>query len=156
MVKLVFSLSSAPFFLFNVGPLAKLFAHTDETAYTRSGQIVTFDPTGLSAYLAWLKSDILSPRGFATELRDTLSIQDRLRLTAALRDAERHLERAWLRPATALRATRRKKAELEAVLATIVTEEGASAELFKACFPDRVLIQKYKTKLAREHDEAVV
>ena len=70
MVKLVFSLSSAPFFLFNVGPLAKLFAHTDETAYTRSGQIVTIDPTGLSAYLAWLKSDILSPRGFATELRD--------------------------------------------------------------------------------------
>ncbi len=52
-----------PFFVFTIGPLAKIFAHTDPTAWTRQGRCVAPDPNGLSSYLDWLKDDILNPNG---------------------------------------------------------------------------------------------
>ena len=59
VVKLVFMLSSLPFFVFTIGGLSTLFTHTDATAYTRTGRVVKTDANGLSAYLAWLREDVL-------------------------------------------------------------------------------------------------
>ena len=40
IIRLLFALSALPFTLFAVGPLHKLFSHTDPTAYTPTGRLV--------------------------------------------------------------------------------------------------------------------
>ena len=62
LIKVLFSLTAVPFFIFTIGPLAKLFAHTDPTAYTRDGRITVPDPNGLSSYLRWIKEDVLNSK----------------------------------------------------------------------------------------------
>ena len=68
VVKLVFALSAAPFFCFTLGPVGKIFSHADPTAYTRSGRLAQTDTTGLSAYLVWLKADVLESERWRQEL----------------------------------------------------------------------------------------
>ena len=72
---------------------------------------------------------------------------DQDKLHRAVKEAEECLATAWQRPSTALRVTRRKKAELDGLLAEIVTRESASEALFQACFPDVVLVEEYKKKM---------
>ena len=88
------------------------------------------------------KGCILARKVFADEMREDFSVEDRMRLNAAIRDGERCLKTAWQKPATAQRVTRRKKAEIDHVLSGIVTKEAASKELYRACFPDRMLSEK--------------
>ena len=68
LIKLLFALTAVPFFIFTIGPFSKIFAHTDPTAWTRTGRCVRPDPNGLSAYLDWLKRDVLQNKTCAEEL----------------------------------------------------------------------------------------
>jgi hypothetical protein len=152
--KLVFMLSSFPFFFFIIGPLNSLFTHTDPTGYTRSGRVTAMDTSGLAAYLEFIKADVLKPSRFANELAENFPEKQIDRLRKAVADAETLLVKAWQRPATALRITRKKRAELDALLGEIVTRDTASDALFQVCFPDKVLIEEYKRKLETEAAEA--
>ena len=66
-VKILFWLSSFPFLLFTLGG-ETLFTHTDPTAYNAHGRIVSPQTTGLSAYLSWLREDILNSERYRDEL----------------------------------------------------------------------------------------
>ena len=103
VIKLLFALSAAPFFIFTIGPLSKLFTHTDPTAWTRSGQIVPPDPTGLEAYLRWISNDVLQSKAWADELHDRFPERDIKRLRRAVVDGEKCLKEAWWRPSSARR-----------------------------------------------------
>ena len=75
-------------------------------------------------------------------------------------EAESLLVTAWERPATAVTLTRKKKLEIDKVLGELVTEDVASPTLFKACFPDKILIREYieemqEKKDADEQDELI-
>jgi len=156
VVKLVFMLSSIPFFIFTLGPMSTLFTHTDATAYTRNGTVVGVDPNGLSAYLSWIKEDVLGPYSkFKAELEDESQFHPKslAKLRAAVREAEGVLASAWRRPATVMKVTRAKRAELDALLATVVTKEAASAALYRHCFPDQVIVDDYKRRVKAEADE---
>ena len=160
IVKLTFALTAAPFFIFTIGPLAKLFAHADATAWTRNGRCVVPDTNGLGAYLDWLKNDILKPRLFADEFRDRFPAREVKQLNRAVVEGERLLVSAWNRPSSAIRVTRAEKIRIDTLLAKIVTKEKASAALFAACFPDKVLVHEYieeeeaKAKAKAEADAA--
>lgn len=144
LIKLFFALTAAPFFLFTIGPLAKLFAHADPTAWTRGGRCVRPDPNGLSAYLDWLKNDVLKNQRFADELNEHFPAREVKRLTRAVVEGERKLANAWSRPSHFTRVTTAEKIRIDEMLAKIVTEEKASAALYKQCFPDKVLQAQYK------------
>jgi len=155
VIKLLFALSTFPFFIFILGPFGKLFAHTDATAYTRNGRMVLPDANGLSAYLQWLKEDILGTHRWAMELETRFPARDLKRLRKAVTDGEVFLEKAWQRPARALAVTRKKKLEIDALLAEIVTKEKASAALYQKCFPDKVLVDEYVAKIAKDLADAL-
>ena len=122
--KVIFSFSAFPFFIFNT-PLGKLFAHADPTAYTRTGRLTKLDTNGLSAYLTWLKEDILAPNArFADEIKRILEVKDRIRLRVAIKDAERTLENAWKQPRSVQRVTAKKKEQLKAILLSTITRES--------------------------------
>ena len=149
IVRLLFALSAAPFAIFAVGPLHKLFSHTDPTAYTPTGKLVQSDPNGLSNYLAWLKADVLGSRALAPDLED-LPPSDVVKLRKAVQQAEQALADAWQRPHSAKAVMARKKAELDALLGAIVTRERASDALYTTCFPDKVLVDALRRKRAKE------
>jgi len=142
VVKIFFSVSSFPFFTFTIGGLNKLFTHTEPTGYTRDGLIVPADPNGLSAYLDWLKG-VLSNEKFAEELSQNFSTKDNERLRKAVASGEKCLITAWKRPSSALRVTRKKKAEIDEVLKKVITRNNASDALYSECFPDQVLVERY-------------
>eukprot|EP00966_Prymnesium_polylepis_P144465 3336016-Prymnesium_polylepis.1 len=70
------------------------------------------------------------------------------RLRGAVDQGEDVLKEASLRPRSAMRMTTACKDSIEHLLATIVTEEK-SPDLYRFCFPDRVLVARYQQKLAR-------
>lgn len=151
LAKVIFMLSSFPFFiifLLNVGGLSKIISHTDPTAYTSTGHIVSVDSNGLSALLAWLKEDLLAPTSkYAAELSNSakFSPRDIHHLRTAIADGEEFLRSAGTRGAHSFyRMTSRKKAEIEGILSKVVTREAASSHLFKHCFPNQVVIDEYK------------
>ena len=112
------------------------------------------DTNGLSAYLQWMREDVLEPERFKTELADNFPRKQLDRLHRAVDDADATLEAAWLRPGSALRVTRKRKVELDALLAEIVTSESASEDLYRRCFPDKVLVADYKRRLLAEAEAA--
>lgn len=143
LVKLFFALTAAPFFLFTIGPLAKIFAHADPTAWTRGGRCVQPQPTGLAAYLSFLKNDVLNSSTFAAEFQDRFSQREVKQLTRAVVEGERLLASAWARPARFTRDTIKEKLRIDAILAKIVTKEKASPALYQKCFPDRMIVDDY-------------
>ena len=104
-----FALSSLPFFVFTIGGLNKLFTHTEASAYTRNGQIVPIDVNGLSAYLQWLKEDVLGQKRYKAELDENFPRKKIAQLEKAVAAGEALLIKAMERPATALKETRKKK-----------------------------------------------
>jgi len=149
--KVFFALSSFPFFLFTIGGLNKLFTHTEASAYTRDGKITPIDVNGLSAYLQWLKEDVLGQSRYRDELDDHFPRKKISQLEKAVLAGEQLLVSARDRPATALKDTRKKKADIDALLKSIVTKEAASEALFKKCFPDQLIIEEYKKELEAAH-----
>lgn len=149
VVKILYALSAFPFFFFTIGPLTQLFTHTEPTAYTRDGRLVAVDTTGLSAYLNWFKEDVLGVDRFSFELDSNFSRKDVERIKKAISKSEHVRDDAWKRPATALKVTRKKKAELDSLLRSIITKDVASEMLYRACFPDSVLIERF----VEERDE---
>ena len=87
IVKLLYYLSAAPFTVFILGPLVKLISHAEPTGYTKNGRIVERDPTGLSAYVSWLKGSILESTRFENELKEDFSQADRQKLDKMVKDA---------------------------------------------------------------------
>ena len=138
-MQVAFALSAAPFFLFTIGPLGKLFTHTDPTACHPSGLLVVPDAVGLSAYLRWITTDVLEAH--ADELETRFPERDVKKLKRAVATGRACMEHAWTRPASALRVTRKKKTEIDAVLRSVVTRDRASPELFSRCFPDALLVE---------------
>ena len=106
IIRLVFALSAFPFLLFAIGPLAKLFSHVEPTAYTADGRIVHTDTCGLSAYLAWLRTDVLETARFVSELEEDFADKDVTRLRKALKEGEQTLATAWKRPHSARQVMR--------------------------------------------------
>jgi len=148
--KLLFAFSAFPFFVFNT-PLGRLFSHADATAYTSWGQLTFPDPAGLGAFLHWIKHDIISSSSYhATEFKERFDMLERAKLRLAVKDAERHLAQAWKRPALVRKVSAKEKRKLEALLASIVTKKTASAELYQACFPDQVVLERYKRDLEED------
>jgi len=150
LIKVLFSLSAVPFFIFTIGPLAKLFAHTDPTAYTRDGRITVPDPNGLSSYLRWIKEDVLDSKTHAEELDNRFAAKDMLILRRAVKKAEGVLAHAWHKPGTARKVTTKEKLELDKKLHKIVNKEKATAELYQHCFPDHVLVDEFLEAKAQE------
>jgi hypothetical protein len=74
------------------------------------------------------------------------SDKDVAKLHAEVVEAEQLLRDAWQRPATAQKATNQKKLALDKLLATIVTQQTASKELFDRCFPNHQLVDRYKLR----------
>jgi hypothetical protein len=155
IVKVIFSLSAVPFFLFTIGPLSKLFSHTDATAYMPDGRLTVPDPNGLSAYLRWIREDVLGPHSaHAEELETRFSQKEVLNLRRAVKNAERTLKEAWRKPASAIRVTRNSKLALDKMLLKLVSKERASKALYTHCFPDRVLLDEYeKNKILRIQEQ---
>jgi len=167
IIKVLFSLSAVPFFIFTIGPFAKLFAHTDPTAYDRNGRLVTPDPSGLSAYVRWLKSDVLcigesyvawvlGSHKYAHELEERFPERDMKKLYRAVREADHVLQTAWKKPSSARREMLAQKRKLEKLLSEIVTEQKASRDLFIKCFPDHHIVKEYvekQTILAEQEKE---
>ena len=64
-------------------------------------------PTGLSAYLRWIREDVLAPNSaHAEELETRFSQKEVLNLRRAVKSAERTLKEAWRKPASAISVTR--------------------------------------------------
>ena len=148
VVRLLFSLSSAPFFFFIVGPLSKLFTHTDPTGYSRDGAVTPLDPTGLSGYLSWITEAILTPKLFRRELQESFGFDEFRKLKQAVADAEEVMRETRRRnTSSAYKRALKTRIELDALLASIVTEDAASPDLFRACFPDKVLQGRYKRQM---------
>jgi hypothetical protein len=62
---------------------------------------------------------------------------------------------AKLKPGSSMRLTRKKQQEIDAALAKVITREVASEDLFRHCFPDKVLADEYRRKLStKDPDEA--
>lgn len=154
LIKVLFSLTAVPFFIFTIGPLAKLFAHTDPTAYTRDGRITVPDPNGLSSYLRWIKEDVLNSKVHADELDERFSQKDMLNLRRAVLHAETVLENAWHKPGSARKVTTKEKLDLDKKLHKIITKEKASAELYQHCFPDHVLVDEFIEEKVQAQEKA--
>lgn len=152
-MRILFALSAAPFTAFAIGPLTKLFSHADPTAYTADGRIVLVDTNGLSAYLSWLRQDVLDSPRFAPELDEDFSKGEVARLRRLVAEGEELLKVVWQRPGSARRLMKRKHAEIGAALAALVTQERASEALYTACFPDQVLLREWR--MARERDARI-
>jgi len=143
VVKLSFALSAAPFFLFIMGGLAVLFTHTDPTSYNRQGRVVAKETTGLSAYLNFIRTAVLGVSSFKLELQQKLTEKEWRRLKSAVKDGERTLEDAWHHPSSRLKVTRKKRDDIDALLASLVTRPRFSNELFTTCFPDKVIVENF-------------
>ena len=144
IVRLLFTLTALPFFIFTIGPFAKLFARAAPTAFTREGRCVQPDTTGLGAYLQWLKSDVLHNPSCADELNHRFPQRDLKRLNRAVAEGEQVLSSAWSRPGTAKRVMMRKKKEIDTLLNQIITADKASPALYNRCFPDHILVAQYE------------
>lgn len=67
--KVVFALSSFPFLFLMIGVVNRLLTHATRTAYNEHGQLTAIDQSGLSAYLRYLRQDILENPRFKQEVR---------------------------------------------------------------------------------------
>ena len=150
IVKLLYYLSAAPFTVFILGPLVKLISHAEPTGYTKNGRIVERDPTGLSAYVSWLKGSILESTRFENELKEDFSQADRQKLDKMVKDGEAFLDVMWKTPKSAKKKGAKKKKELDEQLAKIINRDTASDALYTTCFPNRVLVEQYKRSRQRE------
>jgi len=153
VIKVFFSLSSAPFFIFTIGGLNKLFTHCEATAYSADGSIRPMDTNGLSNYLRWIEEDLIYNSAYEDEIR-MLDQAAKGKLTHAVESGHQCLAKAWTRPSTALRVTRKKKVDIDEVLKKIVTRESASEDLYKRCFPDLVIVERYLEAKAKEKLES--
>ena len=143
IVKLLFALSAAPFTLCLFGQLHKLFSSAEPTGYTPAGRLVPMDCNGLSNYLAWLREEVLDSARFEEELREDFKQPDIAKLHRAVAEAEHFLIKAWERPHSAPKETRKRKEELVKLLDSIITRNTASDALYAHCFPDRVLLEQF-------------
>lgn len=92
IVKMTFSLSTLPFFIFTISSIAKLLTHCDPTGYTWSGRVAALNATGLSAYLRWIKADVLGPERYRHEFSDHFPEKEIAKLHKAVAEGERVLE----------------------------------------------------------------
>ena len=117
--------------------------------------VTSLDKNGLSAYIAWIKEDVLANPKFQREIMGPnakFSQKDVQRLTSAIAEAEECLVDAWKRPATAKKVTLKRKKDLDKLLQTIITHEAASKEFYDACFPNDSYVEKY-TRDKEEHEK---
>ena len=146
--KLLFSLSAFPFLFLMIEFINKLFTHADATAYNQEGQLTAVDKNGLSAYLRFLRNDVLGSRRFKAELEEDFGVGvDKLK--KALADGEKCLSEAWRPPSSMRAVTTRKKLEVMEVLKSVVTKEKASEALYRQCHPNAVIRDEYVEKLQR-------
>jgi len=80
---------------------------------------------------------------YRNELYDNFPRKKLSQLEKAVAQGEQLLVTAMERPSTALRETRKKKMEIDALLRSIVTREASSDALFQKCFPDMVIVETY-------------
>ena len=120
----------------------------------------TADPNGLSAYVDWLKTDVLLPGTVhQAEIEQRFPQRDLKRLNRAVVAGEQLASSAWSKPGSAVRVTQKEKRRIDKMLSEIVTKEKASDALYKACFPDQVLVDEYVDNVAeakRKEKEAEV
>ena len=112
-------------------------------------------PTGLSAYLRWIREDVLAPNSaHAEELETRFSQKEDLNMRRAVKNAERTLKEAWRKPASAISVTGNTKLALDKMLLKLISKERASKALYAHCFPDRVLVDEYeKNKRLRKQEQ---
>lgn len=48
-----------------------------------------------------------------------------------------------------MQVMRKKKAEIDAVLAQVIRQDRASESLYRCCFPDRLLVQRLRARRER-------
>lgn len=151
IAKLIFALSAAPFFPLTISIINQLFTHADATAYTSTGRLTQIDTNGLSAYVAWLREDVLHSTRFDHELHTDLTPKDIDRLSAALKNGEEFLETVWACPVgNVKRRCLAKKKELEKIVSAIINRASASDALFTHCFPNEVLLEQFRENMQQE------
>jgi hypothetical protein len=101
-----------------VGAINKIVTHADPTAYNRQGVLTKIDRNGLSAYLRFLRHDVLESRRFRTELEEDFTPEERAKLHKALEDGEKVLADAWKRRRTMFEVTQKAKVKTIEVCAT--------------------------------------
>jgi len=147
VMRLFFSLTAAPFFVCTLGSVSMILSHTRPTAFTPQGRLVPQNRHGLSAYLDWLKHDVLESKAYKKELEESFGQEALDKLHTALEDGHVTLKAAEQRRYWGLytqRVNNRMKAEIDALLRAIITREKASDSLYTHCFPDHVLADEYK------------
>lgn len=155
LCKMMFALSAFPFFPISmVGSVNTLFTHADPTAYTEDGQLTQVDPTGLSAYLRFLREDVLDASRFQDELATAFEPADVAKMRAALEDGERFLADVWSRPGGNIRKRcLKKKKEITKVIMSVITRKSASDGLYSHVFPNAVLVEQFEVKWKAINDE---
>jgi len=156
ITKMIFALSAFPFFpLSMVGIIGQLFTHADPTAYTPDGRLTVMDTTGLSAYLVWLREDVLDASRFKHELMSDFDPKDLARLREALVDGEDYLRETWAhRLGDVKKRCTEKKKKIQAVVKAVIKRGVASDALFTHVFPDEVLIEGFKAE-QHKHKQAM-
>ena len=132
VLEIAFQLSSFPFLVGKVSFLRDTLSETSPTGYNRIGLAVAEDVGGLSTYVDWL-TDVL--RG--SSVQDSLKPDDLETLHKMLSDARTYLVAHPLKRTQQLKLRDAIDAHLYAIL------EGRSHPLFKACFPNQLIMLEY-------------
>jgi len=131
-----------------IGFVNQLFTHADPTAYTNEGQLVQMDVVGLSAYLVWLRDDVLESSRFQHELAMDFDPAELERLFAALEDGETFLAECWKHPGGNIkRRCLKEKERIKAIVRSVITRRAASDALFTHVFPDVVLVERFNDRM---------
>jgi len=138
-IRVIFALTAFPFALFEVPGLSQLLAWTSPSGYAPDGRLVAEDVGGFSAYVAWLEG-VVSSRA----ARRHLGARELQLLQRAAAAARRHLKRT---PHLTKSLGRRRIEELEGLLTSLVPPKSP---LFGTVFPDKMLCNQYKQRLAQE------
>ena len=133
----LYSLSMAPFLLFQLPAIDKLLSLTSPTGYDHVGRPRPLDVKGLSAYVTWLET-LLRRRRTAEHLTSA----EMAILSRAAKQARVHLERF---PHEARAKARQRRTELDALLTTMV---APSHPLYPDVFPDRLICAQFERRLA--------
>ena len=137
-IRVIFALTAFPFALFEVPGLSSLLAWTQASGYAPDGRLVAEDVGGFSAYVAWLEGFVSSRAA-----RRHLGGRELQLLQRAAAAARRHLRRT---PHEGKRLGRRRIEELEGLLTSLVPPKSP---LFGTVFPDKMLCNQYKQRLAQ-------
>ena len=87
----------------------------------------------------WVAPSVREP----SEIEEEYTPDEVQRLWTALKDGEQCVKEAWLRRRTMNERTKAMHAKVIDVVRSIITKEKASMELYRHCFPNDLIVDRY-------------